>query len=295
MSTRSAGIVAQLAGIAAFEANFSTPRYGRAMHRDDVLTLTDLNYAQSWRELVRWRTEGSIAEEDDLLLGASVSRSPGFNRCMRTGAAGHPTAADVLARAEAYFSARSRGFVFDARERLDGDVMQLAQARGLGVVREPLPVMVLDHPVPELPLDPALRLQIIDDPAGFADFARTAAGAFAALGASEEVIAALLGQPERIRAPHVIAIVGYQGATPLATGLLLLSHGVGGIYWIGTLPAAGRRGLGGAITRRLGNLAFERGAPLVCLQSSDQGMPLYQRIGYRTVTHVHRYLVPRQA
>jgi hypothetical protein len=264
------------------------------MHRDDMLTLADLNYAQSWRELVRWRTEGSITEEDDLLLGASVSRSPGFNRSMRTGAAGNPSAADVLDRAQAYFSARSRGFVFDARERLDGDVMELAHARGLGPLREPLPVMVLDQPVPEPAIDPALRLQIVDDSAGLADFGRTAAAAFVALGVREDVMAALLATPERIRAPHVIAIVGYDAAKPLATGLLLLSHGVGGIYWIGTVPAACRRGLGGPITRRLGNLAFERGAPFVCLQASDQGMPVYERIGYRTVTRVHRYLVPRQ-
>ena len=280
-------------GAAVSGANISAPRYGRAVHRDDVLTLTDLNYAQSWRELVRWRTAGTIAEEDDLLLGASVSRSPGFNRSMRTGPAGNPSAADVLERAEAYFSARSRGFVFDARERHDGDVMELARQRGFEPLREALPVMVLDHPVPEPAIDPSLQLRIIEDDAGFADFGRTASAAFVALGVREDVMAALLGTPERIRAPHVIAIVGYQGVMPLATGLLLLSHGVGGIYWIGTVPAACRRGLGGAITRRLGNLAFERGAPLVCLQASEQGMPVYERIGYRTVTRVHRYLVPR--
>jgi hypothetical protein len=129
---------------------------------DELLTLCDLNNAQSWRDVVRWTPRGALAEEDDLLLGASATSAPGFNRALRTSAAAHPSAREVIDRGRAYFSARERGFLVEARDHADRDLLELARAAGYKVPREPLPVMVLDHEVAEPPLAPSLTLRIIE-------------------------------------------------------------------------------------------------------------------------------------
>lgn len=265
------------------------------MQQHDRLTLADLNYAQSWRDLVRWRTAGTLVEEDDVLMGASCTSAASFNRAMRTGPAGQPSAPDVLARCQAYFSARERDFVIDAREHADRDLIDLAETRGLRSLREPLPVMVLDHTVDEPTLPPPLRLAAVTGADGLADFASVAAPSFAALGIPLEIMIDILATPERIAAPHVTVMVAYDGAAPVSVGLSMLSHGIAGLYWIGTLPDACRRGLADAITRRLGNLALARGAAFVVLQASAPGQPVYERIGYRTVTQYRRYLVRRDS
>ncbi len=69
--------------------------------------------------------------------------------------------------------------------------------------------------------------------------------------------------------------------------MTILSHGIAGVYWVGTVEEARGYGLGDLCTRTVSNAAFDRGAKRVVLQASKQGEPIYLRMGYREVT---RYL-----
>jgi len=257
----------------------------------DLLRRADLSYLESWRELTRWTADGTILETRDLLCFAPPTRSRGFNGAMRCGAGVAPDAERTVALARDFFAARQRGFTLHTREHLDGDLVAVAEAAGFERLRPDAPIMVLARPVRDPVLDPPLRLVDVDDDAGAADFAAVACAAYAATGISFDVLARVFAGGARVRAPHVAITVAYDRDVPIAGGFVLLGHGIAGVYWIGTTPAGRRRGAADAVTRHLGNLAFARGAALVVLQASEQGRPIYQRIGYREVSSYRRYLV----
>ena len=59
-----------------------------------------------------------------------------------------------------------------------------------------------------------------------------------------------------------------------------------------TLPASRGRGLGEVCTALATNAGFERGAPVVTLQASPMGLPIYTRMGYRACDQLRRYRLP---
>ena len=81
-------------------------------------------------------------------------------------------------------------------------------------------------------------------------------------------------------------VIAWEGDQPLATAQVVLSHGVAGVYYVGTVEAARGRGLAELVTRTVTNLGFDLGAALVTLQASSMGDPIYRRMGYR---EVYRY------
>jgi ribosomal protein S18 acetylase RimI-like enzyme len=96
----------------------------------------------------------------------------------------------------------------------------------------------------------------------------------------------LLSLPRRVLdAPHLITVVAYDGTEPVAGAMTLLSHGIAGLYWVGTVEQARRRGLGRAVTAAVTNAAFARGASIVTLQASVMGEPVYRSMGYRSLYH----------
>lgn len=64
------------------------------------------------------------------------------------------------------------------------------------------------------------------------------------------------------------------------------------VGWVGTDQAYRRRGIGRAVTLAATNAAFDLGAHLVALQASPMGLPLYEKLGYRTVTGYEVWLPP---
>jgi len=72
----------------------------------------------------------------------------------------------------------------------------------------------------------------------------------------------------------------------VAAAQTLLSHGIAGVYWVGTVEGARSRGLGEAVTRAVTNAAFDRGATANSLQASPMGEPIYRRMGYE---EIYRY------
>ena len=73
-----------------------------------------------------------------------------------------------------------------------------------------------------------------------------------------------------------------------AAGVAL--DGVMGVYNVGVLPAARRRGVGAAVTCALVERGVELGCHSAILHSSSLGYPVYERIGFEHVTDVHQYV-----
>jgi GNAT superfamily N-acetyltransferase len=89
---------------------------------------------------------------------------------------------------------------------------------------------------------------------------------------------------------NFIGTLGCVDGEPVCTAATLVASGAVGLYSVATLPGHERRGYGEAITR----YAVERarassGLTRLILQATDAGLPLYRRLGYRTVTHFGIY------
>ena len=83
---------------------------------------------------------------------------------------------------------------------------------------------------------------------------------------------------------YIAAFIARVGGAPAAVSMVVLSHGIAGVYWVGTTPEVRGRGLAGALTRLATNTGFDLGARAVVLQASVMGEPIYLKMGYREIT-----------
>jgi GNAT superfamily N-acetyltransferase len=92
--------------------------------------------------------------------------------------------------------------------------------------------------------------------------------------------------------PHVRHYVGWLKRAPVATATLVLTNPLPSIWNVGTLPEHRRHGIGTQIMRHLLAEAMAEGYDLNMLLASPDGLPIYERMGYRTLSTV-RVFVPR--
>jgi ribosomal protein S18 acetylase RimI-like enzyme len=266
-------------------------RYSGVVNESEVLELCDLNLAEATREMARWHPASEIEEHDGILRVAGADPFPiGFtNATLRIDPGVSPDR--VLNAASQFFAARERGYTLWTSAHADTDLEKAAIAAGLQCMSLPpgTPGMVLEKPTPEAAGSLAASLRFVEDAGSAADFGSVSARAYATMGLPESVSARTFEFAERFVRPHVISVVAYLEDEPVSAAMAILSHGIAGLYWVGTVESGRRRGLGEACTRAAGNAAFERGARFISLQASAQGEPIYRRMGYREVTRYQWY------
>jgi GNAT superfamily N-acetyltransferase len=77
---------------------------------------------------------------------------------------------------------------------------------------------------------------------------------------------------------------------PVATNMLVLSAGVASVLGVGTLPEARGQGIGSAITLQPYLDARALGYHTGVLFATDMGISVYERLGFRKVGAISRYL-----
>jgi ribosomal protein S18 acetylase RimI-like enzyme len=253
--------------------------------------LSDANLVESVRAHARWQKPCDWTEAEGVILVAGASDFPGayWNGATRVDRTVAPEA--VVETAQQFFAPRQRSYSILVRENRDSDLETLLKAERRAC-RFDIPCMLVERPVDELPPPTGIVVERFARRKHVADFVRISAAAYAMLGLAAVHTRAVFSRREALLHDSVIGFVAYRGKTALATAFALMSGEGAGIYWVGTMPAAQRRGLGALCAARATNAAFERGASVVTLQATRFGAAVYARLGYRTYDRMRHYLIP---
>jgi ribosomal protein S18 acetylase RimI-like enzyme len=161
------------------------------------------------------------------------------------------------------------------------DLAEQLVARGF---RHMVDLKVLVLPLDGLPGEPeqppGLTIEPVEDAAAYEAWIAAERRGFEMAGEVAERFAALRWAMGVGRAPGLRHFLGRLDGEPVATGSLLLRHGIGGIYDVSTAPEARRRGIGRAITLAALDEARRRGYGWAFLHASKMGEATYRRIGF---------------
>lgn len=162
--------------------------------------------------------------------------------------------------------------------------------------RAPAMAMDLEALPRDEPLPPGLEIEPVCDEATLREFIEVlatemgiaegepnpAAAHHAAL--LEAIPPTLAGEPVPLR------YVGRIDGRPVATSRIAVAAGVAGLYAVATLRPWRSRGIGRAMTIVALEAGRSIGLRIGVLQASDSGLPVYRRMGFRTIFEYEVYL-----
>ena len=218
--------------------------------------------------------------------------SPMFNGVVRSRIPdGRAEAA--IAESLAYFAARERPLAFwwVGPSAEPPDLGERLLAAGLAPYEVAAPSMAADLWALPAALDvPAgFAIEVVGDVAGLLAWAEVfnasyGAPAFAGQAWAEATLRLGFG-----RAPYRLYLGRLRGE-PVATNILFCGAGVASVYGVWVLREARGQGIGAAVTLRPYLDARAQGYRAGVLFATEEGLPVYRRLGFREVGAVSRYL-----
>ncbi len=187
--------------------------------------------------------------------------------------------ADVLGDLLARVAATGLPHCLQLRPPASAELRSLAQGHGL-MFEESIPLMVLeDRSGVQEGADPAdLTLRVLEPDEAELHVITAASG----FGAPESVFRAVITEAS-LRVPGVLCYLGEAGGHPVTTGLGVTTGDAVGIFNIATPPEHRGRGYGTAVTARAARDGLDGSARYAFLQSSPEGFPVYQRLGFHAL------------
>jgi hypothetical protein len=253
------------------------------MNESELLKLADLNLIEFWRESAKWIPGTEIIEKQETVFIDSGSSFPGCSLVYNLSEKTDEKPPDFLARAKAFFRGRKKGFSLMLRGHRDQDIIQYCKEQKIFLVGEQ-PGMVLDVKVNDRETPSGAELRWVNDAVGLQGFREVVEEAYVDLAFPREVSESYFMHVERVLSPFSVLAVVYLNGEPSCAAMAMLSHGIGGVYWVGTSKKARGKGLAQYCVAKVSNAAFELGARKVVLQASKFGAPVYPKIGYRNFT-----------
>ena len=253
---------------------------------EDVLDQANANMTATWSAVLAAAPASRRVDDGELVLLSSGLRVNLFNPAFLWRRPPDPTAA--VARVVEHYGGLDLPFVLYFRDERAPGVADACVAAGLVEHFRP-PVMVLD-PIPEAPPPPPGVEIVPMDEGNASDHARVLATAF---GMPEGIAQGLFG-------PTLLQVEGFRSFLALVDGEPVATAGsyvapevpqVGGVYNVATVPEARGRGIGAAVTWAAVGAGARGGAVRSILQASEQGLPVYERMGFATPLR-YRQFVP---
>jgi GNAT superfamily N-acetyltransferase len=249
------------------------------------------NLRQSFRLLASSRVPGEVRETAGVTIASSGVTFQMFNAAfLSSPVVGERDLDSRIATAKVHFASRGlswsywvcEGWLDKAARRRAHDAFR---KRGLYIATE-LPGMLaerLKSPVRDLP---PLDLRLVGDEPTWRAFCEIGAMCFnVPLAWFQEVF-----EDPRVWKNGFTGYVGYAQGEPVSTAATVIAAGAVGVYNVATVPGRQGRGFGEAIMRQtLDRARQQHGIERTVLQSTPQGLRLYQRMGYATVTSVSVY------
>ena len=254
-----------------------------------LLEAADLNLAEFNRAGARDTDGGIVHEEEGLLFFLPAHRFPfGFTGVMRMDS--RVPAGETLERARTFFAPHGHGYTHVLMLHRDADLAAALDRAGVQPIGDS-PGMVLEERLDDVTTADDVSIDPVANADDVAAFGRVSGSAYTSLGMPESVGVEAFATERSLVGPDRVGLLARIDGRPVAAAMCLVSHGVAGVYWVGTVPDARGRGLAEACTRAATNAGFDRGARFAALQASQMGAPLYLRMGYRTVTRYPWYTV----
>lgn len=176
-------------------------------------------------------------------------------------------------------------FRLRVRDDINGVTEDVVAAAGFER-RGGIPCLVLNPlPTPPRPL-PGLEIRGVTDAETLRDHVTVVASGF-------DWPVSLLRQvfTQALMAnPSWRGYIGYEDKQPVAAAQLIITDGVGGIYYVATLQERRRRGIGAAMTWWALNNGAAEGCDMGSLQASPMGSSIYERMGFETVTYYRTFV-----
>lgn len=163
------------------------------------------------------------------------------------------------------------------------DGLEHALAESGCAIAEDAPGMVAEIAGLPAPAATDMTMDVVRDAAAFDEWADVFTDAFGIpAGVAADVRAAHAWPCLHDANRTYLVMRGQEGA--VATGLLHSRTGVAGVYAIGVRRALQKQGLGALATLLTVREGARRGAELAMLQATAQGVPVYQRLGFTSIT-----------
>lgn len=253
------------------------------MRDEELRAAADSNYAESMRIIAQQVCARGRSERMHGLLLTSTGTDAGWlNIAFVLAPPPDPEAAFVAARR--FYADAGEHWLMRIPAGLFEGVEAAANRWGFRH-SDNVPGMTL-HPMPEPAASYPIEIRPVDDAEGVAAFASIVGACFG----FGEVPARSLMSDHLLEAPDVRAWLGYVDGRPVATAMLIYERDIAGIWCIGTLDGYRGRGIGEAVTRRAIDEGTRMGCKLANLQASEMGRPVYERMGFREVSHYRTYL-----
>jgi len=258
------------------------------MNEPDLLRAADLNFIEFNCHGARTTRGGLVHEEEGLVMFRPGHRFPvGFTGVIRSDADLAPS--EVIGRAREFFAPLGQGYTHVLMLHRDRDLAAALEASGMSAFNRS-PGMVCERRLPDVPMPRGVALERVVNAAGVRSFAEITGIAYATMGMPPKIASDHFADDASLLQPQIFAFLARLDGAPVGAAMCLVSNGVAGIYWVGTVPEARGHGIGEACTRAAANAGFDAGARFAALQASEMGEPIYRRMGFREVTRYPWYV-----